>query len=126
MVELGLSCCAGVSLVVGSAVPGLLIGRLLLLWSTGSKVQASVVWHVDSVLLAPGLQRMGSIVVAHRLRCPVACGIFPDQGSNLCLLHWQEDSLLLSHQGSSCHLGGGGAVGMLYVISQGSGRESVS
>ena len=26
--------------------------------------------------------------------------IFPTQGWNLCLLHWQEDSLLLSHQGS--------------------------
>ena len=31
---------------------------------------------------------------------PVACGIFPDQGSNPCLLHWQADSLPLSHQGS--------------------------
>ena len=27
-------------------------------------------------------------------------GIFPTQGSNLCLLHWQADSLPLSHQGS--------------------------
>ena len=27
-----------------------------------------------------------------------ACGIFPDQGLNLCLLHWQADSLPLSHQ----------------------------
>ena len=27
-------------------------------------------------------------------------GIFPTQGSNLCLLHWQADSSLLSHQGS--------------------------
>ena len=26
------------------------------------------------------------------------CGIFPDQKSNLCLLHWQADSLPLSHQ----------------------------
>jgi len=30
----------------------------------------------------------------------VACGIFPDQGSNPCPPHWQEDSLPLSHQGS--------------------------
>ena len=29
-----------------------------------------------------------------------ACGIFLDQGSNLCLLHWQGNSLPLSHQGS--------------------------
>ena len=27
-------------------------------------------------------------------------GIFPTQGSNLCLLHWQADSLPLSHLGS--------------------------
>ena len=27
-------------------------------------------------------------------------GIFPTQGSNPCLLHWQADSLLLSHVGS--------------------------
>ena len=28
-------------------------------------------------------------------------GIFPTQESNLWLLHWQADSLLLSHLGSS-------------------------
>ena len=27
-------------------------------------------------------------------------GIFPTQGSNLCFLHWQADSLPLSHKGS--------------------------
>ena len=31
---------------------------------------------------------MGSVVVAHGLSCPVAGGIFPDQGSNPCPLHW--------------------------------------
>ena len=41
-----------------------------------------------------------SIVVSHGISCSSVCGIFPDQGSNLCLLHWQTDSLLLSHQGS--------------------------
>ena len=30
----------------------------------------------------------------------VACGIFPDQGSNPCLLHWQVDSFPWSHEGS--------------------------
>ena len=30
----------------------------------------------------------------------MAGGIFLDQGWNLCLLHWQENSLPLSHQGS--------------------------
>ena len=32
-----------------------------------------------------------SVVVAYRLSCPMARGIFPDQGSNLCPLHWQAD-----------------------------------
>ena len=41
----------------------------------------------------------GSGVVVHGLSCSKMCGIFPDQGSNLCLLHWQVDSLPLSHQG---------------------------
>ena len=57
---------------------------------------------------------MSPWTVAHQLLCPwdspgkntgVVChfllqGIFPTQGSNLHLLHWQEDSLLLSHLGS--------------------------
>ena len=36
----------------------------------------------------------------HRLSCSMTCGIFLDQGWNLCLLHWQADSLPLNHQGS--------------------------
>ena len=38
--------------------------------------------------------------MVHRLGCSTACGIFPDQGLNPCLLHWQADSLPLSHEGS--------------------------
>ena len=34
------------------------------------------------------------------LSCSTACGIFPDQGSNLCLLHWKADSSPWSHQRS--------------------------
>ena len=33
--------------------------------------------------------------------CYFLQGIFPTQGSNLCLLHWQADSLLLSHLGTT-------------------------
>ena len=36
----------------------------------------------------------------HGLICSTACGIFPDQELKPCLLHWQVDSLPLSHQGS--------------------------
>ena len=41
-----------------------------------------------------------SVAVAHGLSCSRACGIFPDQEMNLCLLHWQADSLPLSYQRS--------------------------
>ena len=35
---------------------------------------------------------VGLAVVGHGLSCPTACGIFPEQGSNPCPLHWQVDS----------------------------------
>ena len=53
-----------------------------------------------SLVAVPGLQSTGSIVVAYGLSYSMACGIFPDQGSNPCLLQWQADSSPLSHQGS--------------------------
>ena len=37
------------------------------------------------------------VVVVHGLSCPEECGIFLDQELNLCLLHWQVNSLPLSH-----------------------------
>ena len=64
-----------------SRCAGLSLSRPLLLRSTGSR-------------------RAGSVVVAHRLSRSAACGIFPDQGSNPCPLHWQADSQPLHHQGS--------------------------
>ena len=80
----------GLSLVVASGghsssrCPGLSLSRPLLLQSTGSR-------------------RAGSVVVAHGPSCSAACGIFPDQGSNPCPLHWQADSQPLHHQGSHPH-----------------------
>ena len=41
---------------------------------------------------ARSLGALASVVVAHGLSCSVACGIFPDQGSNPRPLHWQADS----------------------------------
>ena len=64
-----------------SRCAGLSLSRPLLLRSTGSR-------------------RAGSVTVAHGPSCPVACGIFPDQGSNPCPLHWQADSQPLRHQGN--------------------------
>ena len=89
----------GLSLVVASAgyswlrCAGFSLRWLLLLRSTGSR-RAGIqqLWHMGSVVVARGLQSIGSVVVAHGLSCSVACGIFPDQGSIPCPLHWQADS----------------------------------
>ena len=53
-------------------------------------------------LRSTGSRRAGSATVAHRPSCSAARGIFPDQGSNPCALHWQADSQPLRHQGSPC------------------------
>ena len=54
-------------------------------------------------LRSTGSRRAGSVVVAHGRSCSAACGIFPDQGSNPCPLHWQADSQPLRRQGSTQH-----------------------
>ena len=64
-----------------SQCAGLSLSRPLLLRSTGSR-------------------HAGSVAVAHGPSRSAACGIFPDQGSNPCPLHWQADSQPLRHQGS--------------------------
>ena len=51
-------------------------------------------------LRGTGSRRAGSAVVAHGPSCSAACGIFPDQGSNPCPLHWQADSQPLRHKGN--------------------------
>ena len=64
------------------------------LWHVGSRACGlQQLWCVGSVVAARGLQgARASVAVAHRLSCSVACGIFLDQGSNPCPLHWQVDS----------------------------------
>ena len=52
------------------------------------------------LLRSTGSRCAGSIIVAHGPSCSAAYGIFPDQGSNPCPLHWQADSQPLCHQGS--------------------------
>ena len=53
-----------------------------------------------SVVVVPGLQSTGSIVVVPRPSGSKACGVFPDQGLNPCLLPWEVGSLPLNHRGS--------------------------
>ena len=52
------------------------------------------------LLRSTGSRRAGSVIMAHGPSCSAACGIFPDQVSNPCPLHWQADSQPLRHQGS--------------------------
>ena len=51
-----------------------------------------------------GLGCTGFGSMAHGFSCSAACGIFPDQGMKLCLLHWKIDSSPLSHQGNPLHV----------------------
>ena len=67
--------------VVSGGCSLVMVHRLLLFQSTDSRCTSSV-------------------VAACRLSCSAPCGIFPDQGSNLCLLHWQADSYPQYHQRS--------------------------
>ena len=71
---------------------------ILLFWATALGDAASVA--AASVAAIPGLQGTGSVIVMLGLHRSMACGIFPHQGSNLWLLHWQAGSLPLSHQRS--------------------------
>ena len=52
------------------------------------------------LLRSTGSRRAASVVAAHGSSCSATCGIFPDQSSNPCPLHWQADSQPLHHQES--------------------------
>ena len=92
---------AGSSLLPGgergllfTAVRGLLIAVAYL-------VVEHVLWGTQAlVAVAPRLYSRGPEVVAHKSSCSGALRVFLDKGLNLCLLHWQSDSLPLSHQGN--------------------------
>ena len=47
---------------------------------------------VPSLVTEHWLQGVQAPVVVHRLSSPMTSGIFRDQGSNLCALHWQADA----------------------------------
>ena len=49
--------------------------------------------HGLQQLQLPGSGAQNLIVVALRLSCSEACGVFLDQGLNTCFLPWQENSL---------------------------------
>ena len=49
-------------------------------------------WQGLPLLLPTGCRARRHNSCGNGLSCPMACRIFPDQGSNLPLLHWQTDS----------------------------------
>ena len=118
MAVLGLHCCTGLFLDAANEGSSLVAECGLLvtvappavehrLWGaralrrTGSAVHGRQQSQpAGSAVAAPRLWSTESVVAAHGLRCSVACPIFPDQGLNLCLLHWQAGSLPLNHRGS--------------------------
>ena len=62
-----------------------------LLSGCGAKIRLLIA--VASLVAEHGALGVGvSVVEANGLSCPTVCGIFPDQGSNLCPLHWQAYS----------------------------------
>ena len=96
--------CVGFSLVAASR------GHSLQLQRTGFSLRGPLLLRSTGGFRAHGLAALapwlpGSLAVGHRLTscgtwlsCTTARGIFSDQGLNPCLLHWQMDSLPLSHQ----------------------------
>ena len=71
---------------------------LLLLWHKALGCSSFSVCSTGLSSLVPRTQSTGSIDVACWLTCPSAGGIFLDRGLNLCLPHWQSDSLPLNHR----------------------------
>ena len=69
MAVLGLCCCADFPPVVASRDYSLAAVRGLLVAAA-------------SLIAEHGLWSTGSVAVVHRFSCSMACGIFPDQGSN--------------------------------------------
>ena len=67
--------------------------------AVASLVALHGLWGVKaSGVAALRLWSSGSVDVLHGLSCSAAHGILPGQRLDLCLLHWQADSLPLSHQ----------------------------
>ena len=97
---LGLRCCAGFSLVVASRSYSL--AAVCRASHCGGFPCGGAQFLGCAIVMT--CQSTDSVAVAHGLSCSTACAIFLDQGSNLCILHCQMDSLSLSHQGSPCPL----------------------
>ena len=61
-------------------------------WMSFSLQRTRALGHLGSGLAAHRFWSVCSLVVVHRLICPLVYGIFPNEGLNRCPLHWQVDS----------------------------------
>ena len=114
MAVLGLHCCTGFSQVAASWACSPAAVHWFLICRGFCCCRSWAVGHKSFSICGPWAQQLwyllwstGSVAVARGLSCSAACGIFLDQGSKLCPLHWQAESfffqaasLPLSHQGS--------------------------
>ena len=101
---LGLHCRADISLAAASRGSSLAVAQRLLAAVASLVAEPRFYGARASVVAAPRLYTRGSIVVAHRLSCSKARGIFQDQGSKSCLLHWRADSLSLTEPAGNASL----------------------
>ena len=103
---LGLHCSAPASLAAGSRgysslqCSGFSLWRLLWLPGAGSRQTSFSGCSTWAQHLCVQALECGPVFAAHGLSCSVACGVFSDQGLNLCPLHWQADSYPPCHQRS--------------------------
>ena len=90
------SCSGGSSLrglsLVAVGVLSDCVDLLWLQWGSSLIVVCGLLVAVASHCRTQALGHVGSVAVARGLSCSMACGIFQDQGLNLCSLHWQVDS----------------------------------
>ena len=73
----------------------ILLLSLLFFWLHWVFIEVRCAGYLFSGFSCCGAWALGtraSVVVVHGLSCSAACGIFPNQGSNPCPLHWQADS----------------------------------
>ena len=76
-------------MIFGCTGPSLLPEVLLVAVTGPLFLRYGLLSVLVSLAVAPRLESVGSVVLLHGLCCSSVCGIFPDQRSNPCPLHWQ-------------------------------------
>ena len=85
---LSLRCCTDLSLIAESGDYSPVVVHMVLIMVAVFGCRMRALGLLGSVAAAPGLYSTDSVVVVPGLIWSAACGIYPDQGLNPCLLHW--------------------------------------